>query len=322
MAPPESWHRTCRNAQPLLTVVRSDATVPIDGSDLADYSAKLMRGFSSLRHFARSAALAPRMGSGWTPRHGDPRSGSKGGKLRFSGSSTNGQEFERSVAARLSNLGWRVDFTAVSGDFGADLIAQHERETLVVQCKAWSSPVGISAVQEIYYAKIHYRADYALVVSRNEYTKAAITAARRSHVATLTENQLIGSQFDRSYSVKKRIVERELIRKKIEKRNKILFKNEQKMLSERNTSDVWHIFDNLYGRKILMRFVIEKLFGWARINRLEYFRKAALIPTPPYATRRGAIRYCPECETCLRLEFAKKGLVLCPICKNKTYFYT
>jgi hypothetical protein len=93
-----------------------------------------------------------------------------------------GQAFEAETEDRLKALGWNTTPTAVKGDWGADVIARIGGETLVVQCKDWGSPVGLSAVQEIAFARTHYQAQIAAVVSRNGYTRAAKGAAKTTGV--------------------------------------------------------------------------------------------------------------------------------------------
>src|ERR1700739_2385230 len=39
-----------------------------------------------------------------------------------------GREFEKYVAARIRNMGWKVSTTPATGDFGVDLIAQRNGE--------------------------------------------------------------------------------------------------------------------------------------------------------------------------------------------------
>ena len=81
--------------------------------------------------------------------------------------------FEVLCLEKLKELGWDARTTKASGDQGADIIATHCDETLVVQCKLYGRPVGNKAVQEVAAARDHYRADYAAVVTNASFTRAA-----------------------------------------------------------------------------------------------------------------------------------------------------
>lgn len=94
-----------------------------------------------------------------------------------------GIEFESYVAGLLRNNGFSdVTVTPPSGDFGADVTAKMAGAKYIFQCKYYSSPVGIEAVQEIHSAKMHYNAHVAVVVTNNVFTKAAQTLAEETNV--------------------------------------------------------------------------------------------------------------------------------------------
>lgn len=84
-----------------------------------------------------------------------------------------GTEFEKRSADRLSELGWECSHTPTSGDFGADLICKCGNETLVVQCKDYSeaNSIGVAAVQETITAKLHFKADVALLLFQGRVTQ-------------------------------------------------------------------------------------------------------------------------------------------------------
>lgn len=96
----------------------------------------------------------------------------------------NGTEFESYVGRRLKEFGYtKVKVTQASGDFGADVIAVNSNgETVCIQCKHYSQPVGIKAVQEIYSAKQYYSCQKAMVITNSTYTTAAINLANKTGV--------------------------------------------------------------------------------------------------------------------------------------------
>lgn len=98
--------------------------------------------------------------------------------------SMSGPDFEQYVGRRLKGMGYsNVRVTQTSGDFGADVIATDSNgETVCIQCKHYSKPVGIKAVQEIYSAKQYYNCDKAMVITNSTYTTAAIDLAKKTGV--------------------------------------------------------------------------------------------------------------------------------------------
>lgn len=90
-----------------------------------------------------------------------------------------GFQFEQYVAGLLMRNGYtNVIVTQKSGDYGADITAERQEVKYVIQCKYYSSQVGIEAVQQIYAAKIHYNANVAVVATNSVYTRAAETLAK------------------------------------------------------------------------------------------------------------------------------------------------
>ena len=97
---------------------------------------------------------------------------------------TSGERYERHVARKMRWRLWLfVRRVGKSGDFGADVIARGFLfRKIVVQCKCYSKPVGVKAVQEAYAAKRFYRASRAAVAARGTFTKAAQLLAKRCGV--------------------------------------------------------------------------------------------------------------------------------------------
>ncbi|HUZ01468.1 MAG TPA: restriction endonuclease [Thermomicrobiaceae bacterium] len=93
-----------------------------------------------------------------------------------------GTEFELLLAYMFRDLGYQVDQTAVTGDFGADLVLRREGRLSIVQAKRQSRPVGIKAVQEAFSAMTYYSAVEAMVISNAGYTPGARALANRTGV--------------------------------------------------------------------------------------------------------------------------------------------
>ncbi|MCR3758441.1 restriction endonuclease [Clostridium felsineum] len=85
-----------------------------------------------------------------------------------------GQEFERFLKAHFEKLGYKVELTPKTGDYGADLVINKKGCKTVVQAKRWINKVGIEAVQQVIASKSYYKADKCLVVTNNYFTPNAI----------------------------------------------------------------------------------------------------------------------------------------------------
>ena len=107
-------------------------------------------------------------------------------KSFFTNSDMTGHEYEHYVADYLSFRGYHhVKVTKGSGDYGVDVIATKGGIKYAVQCKFYSNPVGIHAVQEAAAGKAYYGCDSSMVVTNNTFTKAAKELAEANGVALL-----------------------------------------------------------------------------------------------------------------------------------------
>lgn len=242
--------------------------------------------------------------------------------------SSNGRDYEREVAFQLERYGWRVQFTPVSGDFGADLIGWSGQEKLVVQCKDWSYPVGLNAIQEIFYAKNHYRAVHCVVVARSGFTQAAKTGADKTGVLLFQNCRFSGTAIDRTSQrlalikleqeqEQKRALEKETI----QIRAAIATKNGLLMQTEAALSREWKRYCKRVARAAQMAHFFCELRNLFRSKGNKLTPQPRFI-APPAGERRGAIRHCPDCQAKLRLAFASQGIVVCPVCKRENFFVT
>jgi len=89
-----------------------------------------------------------------------------------------GHDFEYYVADLLiMNDFKKVKVTKGSGDYGIDITATLKGDRYAIQCKRSETKIGIKAVQEAHLGKEHYKADVAVVVTNNYFTKQAYEAA-------------------------------------------------------------------------------------------------------------------------------------------------
>ncbi len=104
-----------------------------------------------------------------------------------------GAEYEAYCAALLEDAGWRVRITDPGPDQGLDLVAERSGLRVAIQCKHYTKPVGVSAVQEIVAARalVGPQARAAVVASRG-FTRSAESLAQANRVALVHHRQLAG----------------------------------------------------------------------------------------------------------------------------------
>lgn len=102
-----------------------------------------------------------------------------------------GEDFERFLGELFKKRGYKVSYTATSGDYGADLVLKDGRDVIVVQAKRYSGSVGVKAVQEIIGAVRMYKANEAWVVTNSHFTRQAEKLAEINDVYLLDREELI-----------------------------------------------------------------------------------------------------------------------------------
>lgn len=93
-----------------------------------------------------------------------------------------GTEFEEWAKAWYEQMGYEVDLTPSSNDYGADLLAYGPDESVAVQCKRYSGKVGVSAVQQILGAVAYYKMDRGEVITNSFFTAQARALAAETGV--------------------------------------------------------------------------------------------------------------------------------------------
>jgi hypothetical protein len=93
-------------------------------------------------------------------------------------------DFERFIADLFRKMGYRVDLTPATGDYGADLIAVKDMNRIVVQVKRYSpnNPVGAPTVQQTLGSMWKYNANKSILVTTSYFTKQAIEQARNAPI--------------------------------------------------------------------------------------------------------------------------------------------
>lgn len=85
-----------------------------------------------------------------------------------------GIDFERLTCDILVANGFEIaENTQASVDFGVDVLAVKDNISYAIQCKRYSSPVGIEAVQQVYAGRAYYECHVAVVLTNQYFTSSA-----------------------------------------------------------------------------------------------------------------------------------------------------
>ncbi|MBR4084962.1 MAG: restriction endonuclease [Lachnospiraceae bacterium] len=91
-----------------------------------------------------------------------------------------GHDFEYFCADLLCKKGFQeVEVTKGSGDYGIDILAQKDGVTYGIQCKCYTTPVGVKAVQEAYAGRDYYDCMVGVVLTNQYFTTPAVEVAKK-----------------------------------------------------------------------------------------------------------------------------------------------
>ena len=111
--------------------------------------------------------------------------------LRTRIDSLTGEGFEQYCVDLLLLAGYEnIKTTPHTGDKGIDIICEKDGKKYGVQCKRYSSSVGVKAVQEAFAGAGYYECDVPVVITNNYYTDAATQMAEKIGVV-LWDRELI-----------------------------------------------------------------------------------------------------------------------------------
>ena len=103
----------------------------------------------------------------------------------------NGIEFEKICKELLiANDFTNVEVTPASGDYGADVIAYKNDVKYAIQCKMYSTPVGVKAIQEVIGSKSMYNCHVGVVLTNNLFTPQAKKLAEINNILLWDKSKL------------------------------------------------------------------------------------------------------------------------------------
>ena len=104
-----------------------------------------------------------------------------------------GHDFEYYCANLLKERGYLdVEVTRGSRDYGVDIIAEKDGVTYAIQCKCYSTPVGVSAVQEAYAGRDYYDRMVGAVLTNQYFTAPAVEVAKKLKIMLWDRGYLEG----------------------------------------------------------------------------------------------------------------------------------
>ena len=94
-----------------------------------------------------------------------------------------GHEFEHYCAGLLQKKGFiDVEVTKGSGDYGVDILAEKDGVTYAIQCKCYTAPIGVKAIQEAYAGRDYYDKMVGAVLTNQYFTTPAVEAAKKLNI--------------------------------------------------------------------------------------------------------------------------------------------
>ncbi len=91
-----------------------------------------------------------------------------------------GHEFEFFCAELLKKQGFlEVEVTKGSRDYGVDILASKDGVTYAIQCKCYTTPIGVKAIQEAYAGRDYYDCMVGAVMTNQYFTTPAVEVAKK-----------------------------------------------------------------------------------------------------------------------------------------------
>nr|WP_296083989.1 restriction endonuclease [uncultured Blautia sp.] len=85
-----------------------------------------------------------------------------------------GRDFEEYCAHLLYDVGFSdITTTPITNDYGVDILAKYNESLFAIQCKCYSSNIGVDAVQEVFSGLQYYHANIGIVLTNQYFTSQA-----------------------------------------------------------------------------------------------------------------------------------------------------
>lgn len=101
------------------------------------------------------------------------------------------EEFETLTAEVFDSQGYKVQETINGADGGVDVIAKRKGKVYLIQCKHWTSRVGVAVVREMAGIVATSKAQAGIIVATNGFSQEAQRFAEQSQVELIDGAELI-----------------------------------------------------------------------------------------------------------------------------------
>ena len=101
-----------------------------------------------------------------------------------------GPEFEHYIGDLFACLGFDVEVTKRSGDYGVDVICEKGGERIAIQAKRHSQKVNLKAVQEVVTGMKKHNCNRSMAITSNYFSPSAIELARHNNCELIDRDQL------------------------------------------------------------------------------------------------------------------------------------
>jgi restriction system protein len=101
------------------------------------------------------------------------------------------QEYESLCNDYLTAKGIKANLSKAGADGGIDIHAHWNGKKIIVQCKHWKKPVGVSTVREMYGLLHEQKAAVVIVFSSGSFTKPAWLFAKGKPIYLITGDKLL-----------------------------------------------------------------------------------------------------------------------------------
>lgn len=101
-----------------------------------------------------------------------------------------GVEFEEYCAKLIEFQGYKIDFTAATGDYGVDIVARRDGHRWSIQNKRYERDQGQDPVRQAVAGMRHYNCDRSLVITNRYFTKHAQVLASDNDCVLVDRDQL------------------------------------------------------------------------------------------------------------------------------------
>jgi len=103
------------------------------------------------------------------------------------------QDFEDFIAQLYKDMGYEVEQTSYSGDYGADIIVKKDSVKTAVQIKRYAktNKVGVQDINQVLGARDYYKCSNCSVVTTSSFSKSGVNLAKETQTELIDWDELL-----------------------------------------------------------------------------------------------------------------------------------